>query len=203
MTDLPSTALLRQAEDAAMVVVGLRGRGGFPGMNIGSVAYQVAAHATVPVVVVGPEPGADAKPEVVVGTDGSECSQHALAAAFDAAASRGVAVHAVRVWAQPLLFGPGMRMLGQDADSIRKEESAALERDLQRWREEYPDVEVVSEVVESQPVVGLARAADQACLLVVGARGRRGFARLALGGVAHGILQHAPCPVMVVRDPKR
>lgn len=44
IVDSPVSALLRKARDAAMVVVGMRGRGGFPGLRIGSVSYRVAAH---------------------------------------------------------------------------------------------------------------------------------------------------------------
>ncbi|MET0765943.1 MAG: universal stress protein [Blastococcus sp.] len=47
----PAAALLRAAEDADLLVVGWRGRGGFSGMLLGSVSRQVAAHAPCPVVV--------------------------------------------------------------------------------------------------------------------------------------------------------
>jgi nucleotide-binding universal stress UspA family protein len=49
--DSPAEALLRAAEDADLLVVGSRGRGGFSGMLLGSVSQQVAAHAACPVVV--------------------------------------------------------------------------------------------------------------------------------------------------------
>jgi nucleotide-binding universal stress UspA family protein len=44
--------LLRHGQDADMVVVGSRGRGGFTGLLLGSVSQQVATHEGAPVVVV-------------------------------------------------------------------------------------------------------------------------------------------------------
>ncbi|WP_236700743.1 universal stress protein [Allosalinactinospora lopnorensis] len=197
LDDPPAAALVQLAEDAdaAMVVVGLRGRGGFPGMKVGSIAYHVAAHSPVPVVVVGPELAADANPEVVVGVDGSTYADDALAAAFEEAALGGSRVRAVSAWPPPPLREPALIPY---ADAIRKEMETDLAQALRPWRAKYPDVAVASEVVESQPVLALTRAAAQARLIVVGARGLRGLPRLALGGVAHGLLHHAPCPVMVV-----
>jgi nucleotide-binding universal stress UspA family protein len=48
----PALALLRAAEDAELVVVGSRGRGGFRALLLGSVSQQVVTHAPCPVVVV-------------------------------------------------------------------------------------------------------------------------------------------------------
>ena len=60
-------------------------------------------------------------------------------------------------------------------------------------------------VVEPLVVYGhaadvLVRAAEGADLLVVGSRGHGGFAGMLLGSISQHCVQHAPCPVLILRD---
>ncbi|MEI8104464.1 MAG: universal stress protein [Actinomycetes bacterium] len=48
----PVAVLLAQAKEAALLVVGSRGHGGFAELMLGSVSHQCAQHARCPVVIV-------------------------------------------------------------------------------------------------------------------------------------------------------
>ena len=52
-------ALVREAADAELLVVGSRGRTGLKSVLLGSVSRHVVSHAACPVVVVKPRPAAD------------------------------------------------------------------------------------------------------------------------------------------------
>lgn len=55
----PAAALVLAAKDAAALVVGSRGHGGFVGALLGSVSQHVVAHASCPVVLI-PDPEREA-----------------------------------------------------------------------------------------------------------------------------------------------
>jgi nucleotide-binding universal stress UspA family protein len=190
--------LLEKAQDAAMVVLGGRGAGTLAGLLLGSTALQVVMHAAVPTVVVRDlEPAV--RREVAVGVDGSEQAGAAIEFAFEEASLRHARLRVVHVWSHPASYGPGsMQPLVYDPQIVAEEERRVLGESLAVWREKYPDVEVVAEVVHGRPVRILAGASARADLLVVGTRGRGGFAGLLLGSVSHGLLHNAHAPLAVV-----
>jgi len=192
-----SRILLEKTRDAAMVVLGGRGAGTLAGLLLGSTALQVVTHTPVPAVVVRDlEPAV--RREIAVGMDGAEPSRPALEFAFEEASLRRARLRVVHVWSHPASYGPGtMRPLVHDP-RIVAEEDRRLGETLAMWREKYPEVEVISKIVQGSPVRILGGVSARADLLVVGTRGRGGFADLRLGSVSHALLHYAHCPVAVV-----
>jgi len=203
----PPVALLSDAADSEMVVVGSRGLGGFSELLVGSTSVQLATHASCPVVVIRPSepPRPDLVPGaagVVVGVDGSDTSNEALGFAFEEAAMRGVGLTAVHAWQSAYFDSPATEALPSGsvvADEFQASEMRVLNESIRLWTEKLPAVTLSRRVVHGDPVTTLVDASRSAELLIVGSRGRDGFRSLLLGSVSHAMVHHAHCPVAVVR----
>lgn len=198
----PAGVLVEEARNATLVVVGCRGLGGFSGLLLGSVSSQVATHATGPVMVVRPETRTRERSglPVVVGVDGSEPGMAAVEFAFDEAAARNVALVAQYIWVTPPTnnLGP-ITEWHYDPREAADEADRVLAEALAGWSEKYPDVAVRREPIHAaSPAELLLEASAEASLVVVGARGRGGFAELLLGSVSRAMIHHADCPVAVI-----
>ncbi|MFG2101147.1 universal stress protein [Micromonospora echinaurantiaca] len=196
--------LLRESGDAALLLLGHRGLGGFAELLVGSVSVQLSARAHCPVLVVRGEPRADGP--VVVGVDGSALSEEAIGFAFAEAAQRGTALVVVHAWLYPALptgrevSGPGdVLPLPYDPAELRAEEERVLAESVAGWSERYPDVPVQRLLVAGTPARALVEASADAQLTVVGAHGRGSFTGLLLGSVSHAVLHHARSPLAIVR----
>ncbi|MCX4473636.1 universal stress protein [Micromonospora sp. NBC_01655] len=187
----PALVLEERSAEAGLLVLGSRGHGGFGGLLVGSTAVSVTAHAHCPVVVVR-DGDAGRAGRVVVGVDGSPTSLLALGFAVERAAQRDVPLHVVRAW-EPADGG-----LAPD-DAVAAERTALAEP-LAKWRKTFPDVEVTTDVVTGRPARALVEASRDAQLVVVGTRGRGGLRGMLLGSVGQQLIQHAHCPVAVVRE---
>lgn len=194
-----AAALLDEAADATLLVVGSRGLGGFRGMLLGSTGIQVASHSPCPAVIVrqAADPGAT---KVVVGLDGSELSQAALTWAFDYASRHQLTLHAVHAWTLPsfdLLAAPA-GPAPVDVDAIAEEERRSTAESLAGFASRYPDVTIEETVIKQSPAKALLEASKGAALVVVGTHGRGEFLSAVLGSVSQTLLRKANVPVVVV-----
>ncbi|GAB2953313.1 universal stress protein [Nonomuraea fastidiosa] len=191
--------LIAESTTADSIVLGSRGLGGFTGMLLGSVSTAVAGHAAGPVVVVrAPHPVEHGR--VVVGYDGSDHARAAMEYAVEQARSRRARLHVVTAWQVPP-FSPYGVAYGQLVEQIMEELPRRARELVEPWRTGNPDLVVTDEQQCDHPATALVRAAETADLVVVGSRGRGGFASALLGSISHAVLHHATCPVAVVRPP--
>ena len=191
-------ALLDASEEAALTVVGHRGRGGFASLLLGSVGLQVATHARGPVVVVRGRAEATHGP-VLLGVDGSPQATVAAGMAFSEAAARGCAVLAARVHPDPTPPWSIEAPAGPDPRAETHRPTDELIQQLADVRSRYPQVPVEYEVRQGHPTDVLTYLSLKAQLVVVGTRGHGGFTGLPLGSVAQQLLQHSDCPVLIAR----
>lgn len=194
----PRQALLG-VEDASMLTVGTRGHGPVAALLLGSVSQALVSHASCPVTVVRPAEDRDAerRGNVVVWLEPGGGATEALDVAFEIASMSG----------RPLEVLHASTALDRDADATASEkwtddagealrEVAEL---LAGYSEKYPDVKVTTEMADDAPVAALVHASETAAHVVVGARdGHRGVRRF--GSLGRTVVEHARCPVTVVRS---
>lgn len=139
-------------------------------------------------------------PGVLVGVDNSHHSERALEWAMKEAAMRHepltvLSVHATADWT-----GHGAIPFPEDEELVKHTKAAAQEltdKVLAGLAGPHPEP-VTVEAVNGIPAEELLRAAARADIIVLGARGGGGFARLALGSVSDQVVHHAHCPVVIV-----
>lgn len=212
--------LLELSEEAELMVVGSRGRGGFVGRLLGSVSSALPAHAKCPTVVVplfcaprleeagvaapktkgepcpGPE---DVEKVVVVGVDGSEQARMASLLAAEQAESRGLPLRVV-CSLPPFTGSLAWMPTPVDRDALHSEIMVQLNAGKAWLQSHFPQLEISIELLDGPPVEVLIESSRTAELVVLGTRGRGGFAGMLLGSTSQGVLHHAKGPVLVVPD---
>ncbi|MFI6257009.1 universal stress protein [Micromonospora zamorensis] len=200
----PAGALLAGSDNAELILVAADDRIRYGGLLAGPVSTQVAAHARTSVIVVptSERPRSAGPAKVVVGIDGSRGSAEAVAFAFLQARARSAQLHAIHVWESPNWHGlkPDL-MPAFTAGPLHAAADQMLYEATIDGEVTYPEVTVVRKVLYGDnPVRALINAADDAALVVVGARGGGGFGNLLLGSISDGLVRYATRMVAVVRD---
>lgn len=133
---------------------------------------------------------------VLVGVDGSSASELATAIAFDEASRRNVDLVALHAWSDvDVSEWPGI-----DWPATQSMAEQVLAERLAGWQERYPNVAITRVVVRDQPARQLVQRSEEAQLVVVGSRGRGGYAGMLVGSVGETVAQLARTPVIVARE---
>ena len=136
--------------------------------------------------------------DIVVGTDGSEQSGTAVRWAATEARLRAAPLKVLTAYSwngPPEAFGGA----GQRPDVMAQWFEEIVAAAAAEARALAPGIDVTGTAVIGDPASALLQAGRTAAMLVVGNRGRGGFASLLLGSVSQQVATHATGPVVVVR----
>ena len=191
-----AAVLIDESARAQLAVVGTRGGGGFAERLLGTVSSALPAHAKCPTIVVPPRRKAKGTPpqleplvvrpvhRVVVGVDGSPQAELVAVTGVPVTSSTGALA-----WLPDAV----------DHDQVLQDVASALDVLIDRVAADEPGAPTVKRtVLDGTGAQLLTEASGTTDLLVVGSRGRGGFAGLLLGSTSQAVLHHAQCPVVVI-----
>ncbi|HEY4535249.1 MAG TPA: universal stress protein [Enteractinococcus sp.] len=223
-------ALIKASNDAALVVVGKRGRSRFAGRFLGSVSASVASHAHCPTLVIPQkkDTGEHLETQFARLSGSPELSEFGVLSSetsddptdFQGTVVVGVdldaypdelALHAAKhaellgksltlVTAQPFtgsMWMPASPIYQAEVPDLRRDVAKRLEKVAQQVAEQV-SIPVHWRFFDASPADTLAEASRSAEMVVVGTRGRGGFAGLLLGSVSQAVLNRTVTPVLVV-----
>ncbi|WP_432969259.1 universal stress protein [Dactylosporangium sp. CA-233914] len=139
---------------------------------------------------------------VVVGVDGSRASLTAVDWAAADAALCGCALRIMCAFVCPALYAPALIAV-PDEPGVQEAGAGTVAEAAARAGAVAPGLEVRTDLQAQPPAAALVAASKEACTVVVGSRGRGGFAGLLLGSVGVQVADHAACPVVIVRHADR
>jgi nucleotide-binding universal stress UspA family protein len=140
---------------------------------------------------------------IVVAVDGSPASNAATCWAARDAAMRNIPLTVVSVVTTPTATYPPVPYpdsLGVWLEDKGRKAAAHAVKIAEEAMPTDRKVAVTSEIVFSTPAQALVKMSDEAEMIVVGSSGKGAVARGLLGSVSSSVVQHANCPVAVIRD---
>lgn len=143
---------------------------------------------------------------ILVPTDFSEFSQHALTYAVAFAEKFGAELHLMHVVQDIGLLVPDLVTAAPpmlpSVDQMTTAARTALDRIAQEHKLELlPLHKHVSQGAPFYEIIRLAREAN-IDLIVMGTHGRSGLRHVLMGSVSEKVVRKAPCPVLTVRHPE-
>ena len=193
----PRAVLLELSRDAAMVVLGSRGRGRLRSLLLGSVGTALVRHAQCPVVVHRPGNPGLVRNGILVGVDASPESRIVLEFAYREASLRDLPLTLLHCGLDAHADAMGAYLV---AESIvdPETERLALAEAIAGMAEKYPEVRTATEIVSGLPQEALLRAGERMNMIVVGAHVPGHTSHRLFGSVATSVVEHATCAVAVV-----
>lgn len=193
----PSSRIIEIAEyhNRDLIIMGRRGLSNLERVFVGSVTQRVIGQYHGDVIVV-PDNAGIAWGKILVATDGSPCSQAAVAQAIRFAQAYEGAIDVISVVDVPAeLYGdaPGLvEDLGRKAKGYA--EAAAQQATA-------AGINATAHTAEGTAYEIIPQTAQKlgSQIIVAGSHGRTGMRRLLMGSVTEKIIGLSACPVMVVR----
>ncbi|MBS7546545.1 universal stress protein [Dietzia massiliensis] len=133
---------------------------------------------------------------VVVGVDGGPDSRRALTWAANHARTVEAPLVALTVFDVPPVYGPYAMSGWESATELEAQARQVLADTVRETL--GPDAVVQQTVMRGHPAEAIVAASRDARLVVVGSRGRGGFAGMLLGSVSQHVVPHSHCPVVVL-----
>lgn len=131
---------------------------------------------------------------IVVGVDASPPAVAALRLAAHLADALDAPLHAVTTWSYP----PFSEYSTVTVWDPQEDAASVLSESIRDAFGDTPPALMTREVREGAPSPALIQLSTSSRMLVLGNRGRGGFASLLLGSVSSACVAHASCPVLIV-----
>jgi len=194
----PVEQLIDASKGAALLVIGSDYRGPETGPARGPHGIRITAGAHCPVAVV-PDLDLTGRTGVVVGIDGADVSEAAIAFAAAEADRSAEVLTAVSAWS-PVTVPLGLRSYPDDYLGIMHRMAAeTLAGSVGGLPSKYPDLGLELVVERGEPALLINRVAAHARLTIVGSHRRGAMARFLLGSTSEQVLARLATTTIVVR----
>jgi nucleotide-binding universal stress UspA family protein len=135
---------------------------------------------------------------ILVAVDGSATATLALEFAAEEAVVRDATLKVITALDLSNKALSQARPVPELFDNLQRLGEDMVGEAVKRAEELHPGLTCETEVLHGRPQDAIVEAAEGVTMLVVGRRGQGGLASLLLGSVAGYVVNHSPCPVVVV-----